>query len=132
MTTKIPLVLLPNTSNAALGVTRERLDLTTTTPLVEGGMVLGSIVNGATGPNAQAVVKIMVAPKQTTGMPAAGAEGVGINDWRTVATFVGGIVAAAPTPFIWRFGPEVAYLQIEVSGNTGQPVSASAVVHAYG
>lgn len=132
MTTKIPLVLLANTSNAVSpAVTRERLDLTITTPPVEGGMVLGSIVNGATGPNAQVVVKIMVAPKQAS-MPAAGPEGVGANDWRTVATFVGGIVAAAITPILWRFGPEVAYLQIEMSGNTGQPVSASAVVHAYG
>lgn len=132
MTTKLGLVLLSNTSNAALGVTRERLDLTATTPPCEGGLVAGLIQNGATGPTAQAVVRIMAARKQTA-MPAAGPEGMGNDDWRTIAgPFGGGIVAGALIPFASRFGPEIAYLQIEVSGNTGQPVGVSAIVHAHG
>jgi hypothetical protein len=64
-------------------------------------------------------------------MPAAAAEGTGDNDWKQIAEFNGGTLASASSRFSYRFGPEVAYLEVEFTGNTGQSVTVEAHATTY-
>jgi hypothetical protein len=100
---------------------RQRLDCTA----VDGGIVTMRITNGGTGPTAQCLGRILVAHKQTS-MPATAAEGTGDNDWKQICEFGGTLVANASTRYSWRFGPEVAYLEVEMGGNTSQAVTVEA------
>lgn len=113
--------IVSSAANTAGSTTRGRIDLTA----VDGGIITMRTTNGGTGPTAQCVARILVAHKQTS-MPAAAAEGTGDNDWKQVAEIGGGTVANASTRLSWRFGPEIAYAEVEFTGNTGQSVTVEA------
>lgn len=113
--------LVTSASNAAGATTRGRLDCTA----VDGGIVTFRITNGGSGPSAQCEARVMVAHKDSA-MPAAGAEGTGDTAWKQVYAIGGGTTNNASTRGVYRFGPEVAYLQIEFTGNIGQAVTVEA------
>ena len=114
-------VVVSSAANTADSTTRGRLDCTA----VDGGILTMRITNGGTGPTAQCLGRILVAHKQSS-MPAAGAEGTGDNDWKQVGEFAGGTLANASSRFAYRFGPEVAYIEVEYTGNIGQSVTVEA------
>ena len=124
--TKTGAVLVSSASNAAGATTRGRLDVST----ADGGQIRWRITNGGTGPTAQCEARIMVARKQSS-MPAAGAEGTGDDAWKQVYVQGGGTTANASTRGNYRFGPEVAYVQIEFTGNTGQSVTVECTGDSY-
>lgn len=127
--TQAATVIVASVSQAAAGTTRGRLDCSA----VDGGIVTFRIINGATGPTAQCVGRILVAHKGAA-MPAAAAEGVAATDWKQVYEIGGGITANGTGRGVYRFGPEVAYLEVEFTGNTGQAVTveAHATTYVYG
>ena len=120
--------IVSSAANTAGSTTRGRLDCTA----VDGGVVTIRLTNGATGPTVQAVGRILVAHKGSS-MPAAAAEGTADTDWKQVVEVGGGVTASATTRFVYRFGPEVAYLEVEFTGNTAQSVTveANATTYAY-
>lgn len=118
--------LVSSASNAAGATTRGRLDCSA----VDGGILTFAITNGATGPSAQCEARVMVAHKDTA-MPSAGAEGTGDGAWKQVYVLGGGTTANAKTRGVYQFGPEVAYVQIEFTGNTGQAVTVEAIATTY-
>lgn len=92
----------------------------------DAGAVTGRIINGATGPTVQCVLRVYVAHHAGT-VPAAGAEGPAQGDWKLVHEVGGGTLANTTTRLpLWRFGPEVAFVQVEAHGNTVQPVTVEA------
>lgn len=113
--------IVTSASNAAGATTRGRLDVSA----VDGGIVTFRITNGGTGPTVQCVARVMVAHKDTA-MPAAAAEGTGDTAWKQVYEIGAGLTANATARGVYRFGPEVAYIQIEFTGNTGQAVTVEA------
>lgn len=113
--------IVTSAANTAGSTTRGRIDLTA----VDGGIITLRLTNGGTGPTAQCVGRILVAHKQTS-MPATAAEGTGDNDWKQVAEIGGGTTASASSRTSYRFGPEVAYAEVEFTGNTGQSVTVEA------
>ena len=114
-------ILVTSTSNAANGTVRGTVDLS----LADGGIVTLKITNGGTGPTAQCEARILIAHAQAS-LPAAGAEGSSATAWKQVATYGGGLVANISTRGSYRFGREVAYLEVEFTGNTGQAVTVEA------
>ena len=124
--TKTGVVLISSASNAAGATTRGRLDASA----ADGGEIRWRITNGGTGPTVQCEARIMVARKQAS-MPAAGAEGTGDDDWKQVYVSGGGTTASASTRGVYSFGPEVAYVQIECTGNTGQAVTVECTGDTY-
>ena len=126
--TQAATALITSVSQAAGGTNRARLDCTG----VDGGLVTFRITNGGTGPTVQAVARVLVAHKGAS-MPAAAAEGAADTDWKQVYEIGGGVTASASTRGVYEFGPEVAYLEIEFTGNTGQAVTveAHATTYAY-
>lgn len=124
--TKTGQVLVSSASNASGATTRGRLDCSS----ADGGQIRWRITNGGTGPTAQCEARIMVARKQTS-MPAAGAEGTGDDAWKQVHVTGGGTTASASTRGAYAFGPEVAYVQIEFVGNTGQAVTVECTGDTY-
>lgn len=119
-------VLVSSTSSAAGGTTRGRLDCTG----ADGGMIRWRMTNGATGPTAQCEARILVARKQAS-MPAAGAEGTGDDDWKQVYVMGGGTTASISTRGTYSFGPDVAYVEIEFTGNSGQSVTVECTGDTY-
>ena len=119
-------VLVSSTSNGAGSTTRGRLDCTS----ADGGMIRWRITNGGTGPTVQCEARVLVARKQSS-MPAAGSEGAGDDDWKRVYTVGGGTTANTSTRGSWRFGPEVAYVEIEFAGNTAQAVTVECTGDTY-
>ncbi len=113
--------IVSSAANTAGSTTRGRLDCTA----VDGGIVTFRITNGGTGPTVQCEARILVAHKGSS-MPAAAAEGTGDTDWKRVYTLGGGTANSASTRGVYRFGPEVAYLEVEFTGNTGQSVTVEA------
>jgi len=113
--------IIASASQAAAGTTRGRLDCTA----VDGGIVTFRITNGGTGPTLQCEARVLIAHKDSA-MPAAGAEGSGALDWKQVFVIGGAVAANLLTRGTYRFGPEVAYLQIEFTGNTAQAVTVEA------
>ena len=111
-------VLVSSASNAAGATTRGRLDVSG----ADGGHIRWRMTNGATGPSAECVARVMVARKQTS-MPAAGAEGTGDDAWKVVYQQGNGTANNGTTFGSFRFGREYAYIQIEFTGNTGQAVT---------
>lgn len=93
-------------------------------------MIRWRITNGGTGPTAQCEARILVARKQTS-MPTAASEGTGDDAWKQVYVLGGGTVANASTRGAYRFGPEVAYIEIEFTGNTGQSVTVECTGDSY-
>lgn len=118
--------IITSASNAAGAQTRGRLDCTA----VDGGIVTFRITNGGTGPSSQCEGRILVAHKGSS-MPAAAAEGTGDTDWKRVYTIGGGIANSASTRGVFRFGPEVAYLEVEFDGNATQAVTVEAHATTY-
>lgn len=114
-------VIVSSAANTAGSTTRGRIDLSA----VDGGIITMRLTNGGTGPTVQCVGRLLVAHKQTS-MPAAAAEGTGDNDWKQIFELGGTTVANASTRYSWRFGPEVAYAEVEFTGNTGQSVTVEA------
>lgn len=118
--------LVASAANAAGATTRGRLDVSA----ADGGEIRWRMTNGGTGPTVQCEARIMVARKQSS-MPAAGAEGTGDDAWKQVYVQGGGSVANASTRGVYRFGPEIAYVQIEFTGNTAQSVTVECTGDSY-
>jgi len=119
-------VLVSSTANTAGSTTRGRLDVSA----ADGGMIRWRMTNGGTGPTLQCEARIMIARKQGS-MPSAAAEGTGDDGWKQVYAQGGGVTASASTRGSYRFGPEVAYVQIEFTGNTGQSVTVECTGDSY-
>lgn len=113
--------IVTSASNAAGATTRGRIDLTGEA----AGIITAAITNGATPPSVQCTIRILVAHKQTS-MPAAASEGTADTDWKQVAEIGGGVTANAKTRLTYRFGPEIAYAEVEFVGNTVQAVTVEA------
>lgn len=119
-------VLVSSAANTAGSTTRGRLDVSA----ADGGMIRWAMTNGGTGPTVQCEARILVARKQAS-MPSAAAEGTGDDDWKIVYTQGGGTTANASTRGSYRFGPEIAYIEIEFTGNTGQSVTVECTGDSY-
>lgn len=113
--------VVTSASNSAGGTTRGRLDCTS----VDGGILTFRITNGGTGPTVQCEARVLVAHKDSA-MPAAASEGTADTDWKQVYVIGGGTTNSASTRGVYRFGPEVAYLEVEFTGNSGQAVTVEA------
>ena len=121
-------VIVSSAANTAGSTTRSRLDCSA----VDGGIITFRLTNGGTGPTVQATARVLVAHKDTA-MPTAASEGTGDLDWKQVYEIGGGTTANASSRGVYRFGPEVAYAEVEFTGNTGQSVTveAHATTYAY-
>jgi hypothetical protein len=113
--------IVTSATNTAGSTTRGRLDVSA----VDGGIVTFRITNGGTGPTVQCEGRILIAHKDSA-MPAAAAEGTADTDWKQVYVIGGGTANSASTRGVFRFGPEVAYIEVEFTGNTGQSVTVEA------
>lgn len=118
--------LVSSAANTAGSTTRGRLDVSA----ADGGMIRWRITNGGTGPTTQCEARILIAQKNTS-MPAAAAEGTGDTAWKQVYAMGGGTTASASSRGSYRFGPEVAYIEIEFTGNTGQAVTVECTGDSY-
>lgn len=118
--------LVSSAANTAGSTTRGRLDVSA----ADGGMIRWRMTNGGTGPTVQCEARVLLARKQGS-MPAAAAEGTGDDDWKQVYVQGGGTTANASTRGSYRFGPEVAYIEIEFTGNTGQSVTVECTADSY-
>lgn len=118
--------IVTSASNAAGATTRGRLDCSA----VDGGIVTFRITNGGTGPTVQCEARVLIAHKDTA-MPAAASEGTGDTAWKQLFAIGGGTTANASSRGSYQFGPEVAYLEIEFTGNTGQAVTVEAHATTY-
>ncbi len=119
-------VLVSSASNSAGSTTRGRLDASA----ADGGMIRWRMTTGGTGPTVQCEARVLIARKGTS-MPAAAAEGTGDDDWKEVARQGSGTAASTSTRGSYRFGPEVAYIEIEFKGNTGQAVTVECTGDTY-
>lgn len=119
-------VLVSSAANTAGSTTRGRLDCSA----ADGGMIRFRMTNGGTGPTVQCVARVLIARKQTS-MPAAASEGTGDDDWKQVYELGGGTANSASTRGSYRFGPEVSYIEIEFTGNTGQSVTVECTGDTY-
>ncbi len=119
-------VLLSSVANTAGSTQRGRLDVSS----ADGGMIRWRMTNGGTGPTVQCEARVLLARKQAS-MPTAAAEGTGDDDWKQVYVQGGGTTANASTRGSYRFGPEVAYVEIEFTGNTGQSVTVECTGDSY-
>ena len=119
-------VLVSSAANTAGSTTRGRLDCSA----ADGGMIRWRMTNGGTGPTVQCEARILIARKGSS-MPAAAAEGTGDDDWKQVYVQGGGTTASISTRGSYSFGPEVAYIEIEFTGNTGQSVTVECTGDTY-
>lgn len=118
--------LVSSVANTAGSTQRGRLDVSS----ADGGMIRWRMTNGGTGPTVQCEARVLLARKQAS-MPSAAAEGTGDDDWKQVYVQGGGTTANASTRGSYRFGPEVAYIEIEFTGNTGQSVTVECTGDSY-
>lgn len=119
--------LLSSQSLAAGGTVRSAvLDNTAT----DGGIITYRITNGATGPTLQCVARILIAHKQAS-VPTAAAQGTADTDWKVVREIGGGISNSVSTAMVFQFGPEIAYVYVEFTGNTAQAVTVEAHSTSY-
>lgn len=118
--------LVTSATKTAATTTRGRLDCSA----IDGGILTFAITNGATAPTAQAVANVLVAHKNTA-MPAAASEGTADGDWKRVYQIGGGTTNSEKTRGVYRFGPEVAYLEIEFPAHTGNDVTVEAIATTY-
>lgn len=119
-------VLVSSAANTAGSTTRGRLDCSGT----DGGMIRWRMTNGGTGPTLQCEARILMARKQAS-MPSAASDGTGDDDWKQVYVQGGGTANSASTRGSYVFGPEVAYIEIEFTGNTGQSVTVECTGDTY-
>lgn len=115
-------VIAAGTSNSVGSATREARDMRTK----HGGLVTMKITNGATGPTAQCIGRIMVA-HDSGATPATGAAGA---VWKTIFEFGGGTANNAVTEQHVVL-PPCCHFQVEYSGNTVQAVTVEASVTDY-
>ena len=119
--------VVPSVAKAAATVTRGRWDVSD----ADGGVLTMLITNGVTAPtNAGGVVgRMLIGHKAAGGMPAAAGPGA---DWKlTNVQISGGNVGSAsgpPIPLMFRFGREIAYIEVEFLTHVGNDVT----VEAYG
>lgn len=118
-------VIVSSAANTAGSTTRARLDCSA----ADGGMVTFRLTNGGTGPTLQCEARILVS--HATTLPTAAAEGTGDDDWKQVYAIGGGVTANASTRGRFVFGPEVRFLEVEFTGNTGQSVTVEAIATTY-
>ena len=118
--------LVSSAANTAGSTTRGRLAVSA----ADGGQIRFRMTNGGTGPTVQCEARVLVAAKDTS-MPAAASEGTGNLDWKQVYVLPGGTTASASTRGVYRFGPEIAYIEIEFTGNTGQSVTVECTGDSY-
>lgn len=119
-------VLVSSAANTAGSTTRGRLDASA----ADGGQIRFRATNGGTGPTVAITVRILVARKQTS-MPAAAAEGTADDDWKKVLELTHVTTNSAVMNGVYTFGPEVAYIEIEFTGNTGQSVTVECTGDTY-
>lgn len=125
MTTKAS-AAIAGTTNASGATTRVAFDIDALTgPKCEQGTVVMSIRNGATGPTVGCTGRLLVARKQAS-MPAAAAEGGNENGWFKVMEFYGGTANNGITTMEYPIGADVAYIEVEFTGNTAQGVGVFA------
>lgn len=117
--TKTPRTLIAEaTSNAAGSTTRGTADLRT----AQGGLLTVKIANGVTGPTVPATVNILVA-HNSGATPAAASAGA---DWKTIWPFTASTGNNVVTEQSIVIDPAVMHVEVEVTGNTGQPVTCEA------
>ena len=116
---KTPRTILATQSNAAGATVRAAIDLNA----VYGGLLTLRIANGATGPTVQCVGNVHVAHSAT--LPETGPAGA---VWKTVYSFGGGVAANVVTELVYQVPDDVMALQVEYTGNTGQPVTVEALL----
>lgn len=119
-------VLVSRVSNAASATTRGRLDVSS----ADGGEIRWQMDNGPTGPTVQCEARILVARKQAS-MPAAASEGTADDAWKQVYVQGGSTGNFTKTRGKYTFGPEIAYVEIEFTGNTGQAVNVECTGDSY-
>ena len=113
--TKTPRTIVSSQTRTAGGASvRGTIDLET----AYGGFLTLKITNGATGPAAQCVGKVLIAHNST--LPSAAAAG---TDWKTIYTIGGGLTANAVTEIGIPIDPSIMALEIEFDGNTSQDVT---------
>ena len=117
--------VVTSATNTAGSTTRGRLDCSAK----DGGHVTLRITNGGTGPTVQCVARVLVS--HAASLPTAAAEGTADNDWKQVFEIGGGTTASASARGRFVFGPEVAHVEIEFTGNTGQSVTVEAIATTY-
>ena len=118
--------VVASATNTAGSTTRGRLDCSA----VDGGIVTFRITNGGTGPTAQCEARVLIAHKDSA-MPSAASEGTGAGDWKQVYVIGGGTANSGTARGVYQFGPEVAYLEIEFTGNTAQSVTVESFATTY-
>lgn len=117
--TKTARTLVASQSLAAGATKRATLDMNA----VQGPSRLTcSIVNGSPAPSTQCTVRVLIAHNST--LPAAGGAGA---DWKTFYSPVGpGVGINASGGWAFPIGREIMCLEVEFTGNTGQPVTIEA------
>lgn len=118
--------LVSSTSNGAGSTTRGQLDVSA----ADGGQIRWRMTNGATGPTVACQARVLVARKQTS-MPTAASEGTADDDWKQVFVQNGSTSANAVSRGQFTFGPEIAYIEIEFTANTGQAVTVECTGDTY-
>ncbi len=119
-------VPVTSAANTAGSTTRGRLDASA----ADGGQIRWRMTNGGTGPTVPCTSRILVARKQGS-MPAAAAEGTGDDDWKKVFELTHVTTASASANGVYSFGPEIAYVEIEFTGNTAQSVTVECTGDTY-
>ena len=89
-----------------------------------GGILTVKITNGATGPTIQAVANVLIAHNSGS-TPAVGAAGA---DWKTIASWGGGVKANGVGEWSMVIDPAICHLEVEITGNTGQAVTCEAYI----
>jgi hypothetical protein len=116
--TKTARTLVASVSNGAGSKTRGRLDMNA---VQGGGFLTIKMINGGTGPTVQCTCNILIAHNAT--LPAAASAG---TDWKTIASYGGGIVANYTTEIGIPIDPSIMCLEVEFTGNTLQAVTVEA------
>lgn len=106
-------------SAAIVPATPQRATLSLQT--AQGGMLTIKTTNGGTGPTVQLTANVLIAHNAST--PASGAAGA---DWKTIASFYGGVAVNLVSEFWLEISPGIMCLEVEFTGNTGQNVTAEA------
>lgn len=117
-TLSVATLIAASTSNASGATTRGILDCRT----LDGGTVTVKVTNGASGPSAAAEIRFLIA-HNTGASPAAGSAG---SDWKTVYRVGCTTVNNDVTEFSWEFGPGIAHIEVEITGNLTNAVTCEA------
>ena len=116
--TKTARTLIAAATSVAAGTpSRAAIDLKTTF----GGILTVKVTNGGTGPTAAASVTVAVA--HNASLPATGALG---TDWKLFQQVTHVATANAIGEWVFAIPQGVMGLQVEISGNTAQAVTAEA------